>query len=356
MFTSIFILWLCQYFVLSQAKNIHDIRTDIEKYYELENIEFSEDIYERLVYFGKASLLASCIKNEGLQPGAFLNGGGCPRHIRFCYDENINPTADRTKITMVIEAKENQLGTGYVMVDYAKEIIIVTFRSSTTNQDWFSDFNILQVDYEPISKTQYQKLIDKGIIKECENCKIHRGFNKFTESLSEAFLDKIESILKNFPNFQIVITGHSLGGALASIAGIELRLRGFHPMVLMYATPKIFNYNMKEWVNEIFNVETIHDDIMNTGEIEFSSGFFRVVHQGDYVPTIPPFYYSAGLEIFIKKKELPHEREDLLYKGYYDMDIEQMGLRERISELANKWLHTYEHRAYFNLFRGCNGF
>lgn len=356
MFINILFIWLYHCLMFAQAKNIHDIRADIEKYYELDNIRFSEDIYERLVYFGKASCLSSCIDNDGLKPGKRLNKGACPRHIKFCYEDDINPTADRTRITMVIEAQKNQLGSGFIMVDYAKEVIIMVFRSSTTSQDWFSDFNILPTNYEPASEKQYRRLIKKGVINECKNCKIHRGFNKFTESLSEAFLDEIETILQNFPDFQMVITGHSLGGALASIAGIELKLRGFHPMVLMYATPKIFNYDMKEWVNEIFDVETIHDNIMNTGEIEFSSGYFRVVHQGDYIPKIPPFYHSAGLEIFINKKELPHRRKDLLYKGPYDMDINQLGLRDRMSELVNKWLHTYEHRAYFNLFKGCYGF
>lgn len=317
---------------------------------------FTPDVYERLLYFSKACALTGCITSNQLVPKKTLKDGGCPAHIRFCHDENENPTVSETRIELVLTAEKGELGTGYVLVDHGRKVIIMAFRSSTTRQDWFSDFEIVPTDYTPICQTHYQKLIKKGIIKECNNCKIHRGFHKFTETLSRDFLQKMEDIIERYPDFSIVTVGHSLGAALASIAGIELRLKGHHPLVLTYAPPKIFNSELKEWVDQLFQTEEINDDIITSGRIKFDKGYFRVVHNQDYIPHVPPFYNAAGLEIFIEKIALPHEIHDLEYRGPVDSYPQKGEFKDRLSGLVEEWLHTYEHRSYFINMMGCSGF
>ncbi|CCK69871.1 putative lipase KNAG_0D01190 [Huiozyma naganishii CBS 8797] len=317
---------------------------------------FTPEIYDRLVYFSKACALTSCITRDQLSTGKTLYDNGCPKHIRFCNDLEENPTADRTKISMVLAAQRGELGTGYVIVDYVREVVIMAFRSSTTTQDWISDFTTLPIDYEPVSKEDYEELIEKGEIRECANCKLHRGFHRFTETLSREFLDRMEQILERYPNYKTVVIGHSLGGAMASIAAIELRLKGYHPMVLMYAPPKIFNSEMKEWVDELFETREIHEQIMESGVMKFNKGFFRVVHAQDYIPMIPPFFESAGVEIFINKREIPHTIDDLEYRGIYNIPVAEMTIRDNMNKLARKWLHTYEHQNYFITLMGCKGF
>ncbi|CAL9728647.1 putative lipase Lih1p [Monosporozyma unispora] len=338
------------------CKNVVNLSKLYEYSHKEYDIKFTDAIHERLVYFSKASSLASCITYYDLVPGLELNNGGCPPHIKFCQDNDINPTAKNTKIVQVLEAEKGELGTGYVMVDYEKEVIVVVFRSSTTSQDWFSDFTIQPTDFEPLSQNEYWKLVNTGKINKCKDCQIHRGVSKFTESLGKDFLEKIECILERYPNFKIVITGHSLGAALASMVGIELRLKGYYPLVLTYAPPRIFNTNLKEWVDELFETEHIHQEIIDTGEIQFVWGYFRVVHKNDYIPLVPPFYKVAGLEIFIRKIDLPHEKNDLDYCGTTHESFMPSETDTKLSGLVDQLLHTYEHSAYFVYMNGCKDF
>lgn len=339
-----------------QSKNIVDIKKGLIKKETDLNIKFTDNIHERLVYFSQASSLSSCITDDQLTPGYSLNEGGCPSKIKFCHTKEINPTCDSTKLVTVLEANKGELGTGYVMVDFSKKVVVVAFRSSTTSQDWFCDFTIQPTEYLPASQEEYWTLVKKGEISECKDCKIHKGVSKFSESLGKDFLEKIECILEKFPTFKTVITGHSLGAALASMVGIELRLKGFYPIVLTYAPPKIFNSNMREWVDELFETEDIHNEILRTKEIQFEKGLFRVVHKNDYIPLLPPFYSVSGLEIFIEKIELPHEKEDLCYYGRaQDIAAREVDTKD-FSGPVDRLLHTYEHRAYFIELNGCKGF
>ncbi|CAR27586.1 hypothetical protein ZYGR_0N00670 [Zygosaccharomyces rouxii] len=329
---------------------------------EISEVEFTEDVYERLLYFSKVSALVSCISGNGLIPDKTLKEGGCPPHLAFCSDEKVNPTANATRIELVLTAGKGELGTGCLLVDHTRKVVIVALRASTTRQDWLSDFTIYPTSWEPSSKSCYKNLVESGTIKPCEDCKIHRGFYKFSETLAELFLDKIEHIFSKYPEYNLVITGHSLGAALASIAGIELKLRGYDPLVITYAKPLMFNTQMKEWVDELFQTEEVDKDCRKNGKLDFKKGFFRVVHDKDYIPMLPPNYKQAGLEIFIKKKDLPHERFDLEYKGtksYYDSEPdynseEWQGISQSFSN--GDWLHRKEHCSYFIYISGCEGF
>lgn len=325
---------------------------------EVSEIKFTEDIYERLLYFSKVSALVSCISDNSLIPNKNLKEGGCPPHLAFCSDDKINPTANETTIELVLTAGKGELGTGCLLVDHAREVVIVALRASTTRQDWLSDFTIYPTSWEPSSKSCYENMVESGTIKPCKDCKIHRGFYKFSETLAELFLDEIEQIFSKYPEYRLVITGHSLGAALASIAGIELKLRGYDPVVITYAKPLMFNTQMKEWVDDLFQTEEVDKNFRENGRLDFRKGYFRVVHDEDYIPMVPPNYKGAGLEIFIKKKNLPHQLLDLEYKGtksYYDCDSSDWeGMSQSLSN--GDWLHRKEHCSYFIYISGCEGF
>lgn len=347
-------IFLIQIFV--QGKNVIDLSKIVEQSNEGYRVKFTEDLYQDLVYFVKSSALSSCITHYGLNPGFTLNNGGCPNHIQFCHNYTINPNMDNTHIVTVLAAKKGGIGTGYIMVDHNKETIIVAFRSSTTSEDWFSNFAIQPTEYSPISKKEYWELVKNGRLSFCKDCQIHKGLSKFKESLGGEFLDKIEYTLKNYPSFKIVITGHSLGAALASMVGIELKLKGYQPLVLTYATPKIFNSNLKDWVNELFESVKVHDDIIQSRKVKTERGYFRVIHKNDYIQSVPPFYKAAGLEIFINKISLPHNLEDLEYYGMATNKFPLIRNANSISGFVDQFLRTYEHTSYFIYLKGCNYF
>lgn len=150
--------------------------------------------------------------------------------------------------------------------------------------------------------------------------------------------------------------GHSLGAALAALAGIELKLRGYRVSVITYAQPKIFNRDLKEWVDDLFNTRLLNAIAEYGSCLSSATGYIRVVHENDYVPMIPPFFHHAGLEVVISTRELPHNIQHLTYIGYNNLvtteKAERLGMNSNLEEL----LHMYEHRNYFITLTGCTGF
>ncbi|CUS24759.1 LAQU0S19e00980g1_1 [Lachancea quebecensis] len=333
-----------------------------------EGVAVTKELYERLVYFSKMCALTYCITSNELNTGLSFKDGGCPSKLDFCSSKDHNPTLERTIVELVILAESGELGTGYLAVDHEKKVVVLSFRGSTTNQDWLSDFAVYPVTYMPCSKDYYEEWVKSGRIRECTGCFIHRGFNVFLNTLSSQFFDRIEGIFQAFPNYNLVVTGHSLGAAVASLAGIELKLRGYEPLLLTYASPNFFNGALRAWVDELFETKRIHDLSLEEGKVMFRKGYFRVVHNQDYITMVPPFYEPAGLEIFINNPCLPHKHEDLEYRGPSQdlISLEATGDTSVISTGRGQghWylgplerlLHMYEHRSYFILINTCEGF
>ncbi|KAH3902486.1 putative lipase SCDLUD_000063 [Saccharomycodes ludwigii] len=363
------------------------------------NFDLSELDYEELLYFSKICLLTACIVDDGLKQNKFLSDGGCPSRLKFCSSIESNPTLYDTTIELVIRADNFfHLGTGYIAVDHFRKVVMLVFRGSATRYDWMQDLSIFPTKYKPYSYDEYEKLVNRGEIPPCGNCKIHYGFNNFLKSLHPRYLHKIGKVFKKYPDYQIVITGHSLGAAVALIAGIEFKLRGFQPIILTYGQPKMFNNDMVEWVDKLLKTDQI-DYILkhkfgaysnlndNHTQIEsgdkkdtifsLGKGYFRITNERDYVPRLPPYYYKhAGLEVVITKPDLPQELEDLRYIGRskdkdekYEDEI--LGIKEDKDEGDEKEgsrrknlldlhpsiqerFHVKEHRSYFVEINECD--
>jgi predicted lipase len=84
-------------------------------------------------------------------------------------------------------------------------------------------------------------------------------------------LAAIETAQKQYPNYKIVATGHSLGGALASLAAGVLRSQGKTVDLYTYGAPKIGLESLSQYLSDT--------TLGNT---------YRVTHKGDPVPKLPP--------------------------------------------------------------------
>lgn len=99
--------------------------------------------------------------------------------------------------------------TGFVAVDSMNQLIVVSFRGSHSLRNFLADFNFI-----PVS------------IDICKGCTAHRGFwDSWTEARNNILQATKEALVK-YPKYKMVVTGHSLGGAIATLAAAELRNTG----------------------------------------------------------------------------------------------------------------------------------
>ena len=114
----------------------------------------------------------------------------------------------------------------------------------------------------------------------------------------------LDALVAKHADYELVLTGHSLGGALAALASLEFRSRGWNPKVATFGEPRFGNEALATYFDTAFpwNVS------------ETSMRYRRVTHIRDPVPLLPfeGWGWSMhGGEIFISKEGLPPAVEDL---------------------------------------------
>lgn len=113
--------------------------------------------------------------------------------------------------------------------------------------------------------------------------------------------------MAKYPDYRVTLVGHSLGGAVAALASIEFKARGWDPQVTTFGEPRVGNRAMSEYIDKQFSL-TRQDDARLL--------YRRVTHIGDPVPLLPleewGYRMHAG-EIFISKPHLRPTPSDVHY-------------------------------------------
>lgn len=100
---------------------------------------------------------------------------------------------------------------------------------------------------------------------------VHKGFQNSWNAISDNVLSAISSA-QSSTGYSVVVTGHSLGGGIASIAAASLASLGNRVTVYTYGEPRNGNPAFTTYINGLVP----------------SSRYFRVTHANDGVPQIPP--------------------------------------------------------------------
>lgn len=111
------------------------------------------------------------------------------------------------------------------------------------------------------------------------NIKVHSGFLKDYKSLSAVVLKQVAALNKNCPTCRIILTGHSLGGALATIAAADLIVKGYTPSrftLYTFGSPRVGNTAFMNFFNS-----KVTDS-------------FRITHANDPVVHVPPRKLGVG--------------------------------------------------------------
>lgn len=126
--------------------------------------------------------------------------------------------------------------------------IYVVFRGSESTTNWMTDLNTAMMDY------QY-----------CDGCEVHKGFYTAQQDVIEGILYVVKTLQNQHPTYRVVVTGHSLGGALATYTAMDLHREGVSKVHLInFGSPRCGNKEFANWITD--NVKNIvrvthHKDI-----------------------------------------------------------------------------------------------
>ncbi|MEO1297106.1 MAG: lipase family protein [Cyanobacteria bacterium J06636_16] len=139
--------------------------------------------------------------------------------------------------------------------------IILIFRGSQQFADWKTNFKF-RLQKFAVAATPQTDAIPTG--------EVHRGFQEAWESVEKRVVIQLKKWWT--PDKYFWITGHSLGGALASLAAISLEYQGFKVNGLYtFGQPRVGDWKFTRQVN-----------------VRMCNRMFRYVNNNDVVPMVPP--------------------------------------------------------------------
>lgn len=230
---------------------------------------------------------------------------------------------------------------GYIALDHGKKRVIVAFRGTYSIANTVVDLSTVPQAYVPYpgegSEDDARTLFDVGreMIDEvsghaglkrdlestfdepkCDNCTVHMGFHASWIHTRPHVLPELEKAKADFPDYQLTLVGHSLGGAVAALAALDLKARGYVPQVTTFGEPRIGNTPLVKYLDSRF--ELTGDVPANDTQLQYR----RVTHVDDPVPLLPLSEWGYAMhagEIHISKPSLSPDIADLSHcKGDND--------------------------------------
>lgn len=248
------------------------------------------DLLNRFKLTAQYSHAAYCTENN-VSPGTHIkcSGGTCP-------------LVESADVVSQIEFS-NVAGdiSGYVAVDRTRRNIVVAFAGTDNPVDWLTN---IQTNLQPVTNL-------------CPNCLVHQGFLNAWNAASPRVLGAVSAARNANSGFRVLATGHSLGGALATLAAGYLRKSGITTDLYTFGSPRVGNSYFAGYIGT-----------QNLG------GNFRVTNKRDIVPRLlnPQFYSHVSPEFHntspdqtvteAEITEIPSSQWQKGNAGYPDGDVE----------------------------------
>ena len=146
---------------------------------------------------------------------------------------------------------------GFVGLDPARSLIVVSLRGSHSIRNFLADFVFPQISC-PLT----------------QGCLVHVGFWASWLQIRAAVITAVASAAARHPDFAVVVTGHSLGGAVGHLAASALRTMGVDCDLYTYGSPRVGNLVLTRFLGSQAGAE------------------YRVTHAADPVPRLPPLIFN----------------------------------------------------------------
>eukprot|EP01025_Chloroclados_australasicus_P036388 TRINITY_DN3709_c0_g3_i1.p1 TRINITY_DN3709_c0_g3~~TRINITY_DN3709_c0_g3_i1.p1 ORF type:complete len:845 (-),score=70.90 TRINITY_DN3709_c0_g3_i1:314-2827(-) len=204
-----------------------------------------------------------------------------------------------------------------VIIGWNTQTIVISFRGSLQRQNWINDLRAWQTPHPP----------KRGSRIRGTQPRVHNGFlrawttNKFNEEVLN-FVKALTQDQNRKENSNILVTGHSLGGALAQLAAFDIKrhclLSPEQISVYTYGCPRVGNYT---WGYEY--EKTVSDT-------------WNLINNQDMITRVGKFIYSykhAGCKVLI------NSNGDMVVRPQY---IEVMMLRFFLSSMTDHFTSSYQ--------------
>lgn len=212
----------------------------------------SSDVLQQLELFSQYSAASYCTAN--------INSTG---DKLTCEAGNCAIVQEAETTTLHEFEAENDVG-GFLAADTTNNLLVLSFRGSRTIENWVDNIQIIRKDVPDI----------------CADCEVHGGWWGAWQEVADVLTEKVDDAVSQYPDYKLVFTGHSLGGALATIAAMVLRDAGHTIDLYTYGCPRVGNEALAEY-------------------IEDQGTLYRVTHTNDIVPTVPWLYTQSFPEYWI---------------------------------------------------------
>ena len=140
-----------------------------------------------------------------------------------------------------------------ILSDATGTAIYIVFRGSEKRLDWDTNVNFKQVQLE-----FQRKIVQEEIVQEQEQIYPYQGESRSGAKMHRGFVDAYLSVREQIHNYlrshaapRVTVTGHSLGGALATLCAVDAQYNFSNIKIDIYTfgAPRVGNSGFRESFN-----------------------------------------------------------------------------------------------------------